>query len=116
LGPPSLNAVDWLKPCPGALVGVHHHLDSLSKLLLGAGTKVQAGAELSASLGVYCMDAYDSTQAKNLIHFVKEGGGLLIGGQAWYWASRHGWVKWMKFPLQEICQSIYQGLNIKGTD
>ncbi|KAM8820343.1 TRPM8 channel-associated factor 2 [Eudromia elegans] len=97
------NAVDWLKPCPEALVGVHPHLDSLSKLLLEAGTNVQAGSELSTSLGVYCMDAYDSTQAKNLIDFVKEGGGLLIGGQAWYWASRHGKEKVLfEFPGNQV--------------
>uniref|UniRef100_A0A8D0F4C8 TCAF2 factor n=1 Tax=Strix occidentalis caurina TaxID=311401 RepID=A0A8D0F4C8_STROC len=81
------NAVAWLKPSPEALVGIHPHLDSLSQLLLMAGAKVQAGAELSPSLGVYCMDAYDSTKAKDLVDFVKRGGGLLIGGQAWYWAN-----------------------------
>ncbi|XP_062427118.1 TRPM8 channel-associated factor 2 isoform X2 [Rhea pennata] len=97
------NAVDWLKPSPGALVGVHHRLDSLSQLLLRAGTKVQAGAELSSPVGVYCMDAYDSTHAKNLIHFVKEGGGLLIGGQAWYWASQHGKEKVLfEFPGNQV--------------
>ncbi|XP_028940889.1 TRPM8 channel-associated factor 2, partial [Antrostomus carolinensis] len=96
------NAVKWLKPSPEALVGVHPHLDSLSQLLLRAGTKVQAGAELSSSLGVYCMDAY-STQAKDLVGFVKAGGGLLIGGQAWYWASRHGKEKVLfEFPGNQV--------------
>uniref|UniRef100_A0A493T2I4 Uncharacterized protein n=1 Tax=Anas platyrhynchos platyrhynchos TaxID=8840 RepID=A0A493T2I4_ANAPP len=82
-----LNAVEWLKPSPAALVGSHHRLDSLSQLLLGAGIKVEAGVALSTHHGVYCMDAYDSTQAKDVVCFVKEGGGLLIGGQAWHW----GW-------------------------
>ncbi|NXL67720.1 TCAF factor, partial [Chordeiles acutipennis] len=97
------NAVKWLRSSPEALVGVHPHLDSLSQLLLRAGTKVQAGAELSSSLGVYCMDAYDSTQAKDLVGFVKAGGGLLIGGQAWYWASRHGKEKVLfEFPGNQV--------------
>ncbi|XP_064375983.1 TRPM8 channel-associated factor 2-like [Dromaius novaehollandiae] len=49
------------------------------------------------------MDAYDSTHAKNLIHFVKEGGGLLIGGQAWYWASQHGKEKVLfEFPGNQV--------------
>ncbi|KAM6290504.1 TRPM8 channel-associated factor 2 isoform 1-T3 [Porphyrio hochstetteri] len=97
------NAVEWLKPSPEALVGVHSGLDSLSQLLLGAGTKVQAGAELSTSLGVYCMNAYDSTQAKDLVGFVKAGGGLLIGGQAWYWASKHGKEKVLfGFPGNQV--------------
>ncbi|KFU94540.1 Protein FAM115C, partial [Chaetura pelagica] len=97
------NAVEWLKPSPEALVGVHPHLDPLSELLLRAGSKVQAGAELSSSLGVYCVDAYDSTQAEALVGFVKEGGGLLIGGQACQWASQHGKEKVLfEFPGNRV--------------
>ncbi|XP_050187438.1 TRPM8 channel-associated factor 2 isoform X4 [Myiozetetes cayanensis] len=97
------NAVEWLKPCTEALVGVHSQLDSLSQVLLRAGTKVQAGAELSPSLGVYCVDAYDSSKAKDLVGFVKAGGGLLIGGQAWHWASQHGKEKVLfEFPGNQV--------------
>ncbi|KFP87301.1 Protein FAM115C, partial [Acanthisitta chloris] len=97
------NAVEWLKPCPEALVGVHPHLDSLSQVLLRIGTKVQAGAGLSRSLGVYCVDAYGSSQAKDLVGFVKGGGGLLIGGQAWHWASQHGKEKVLfEFPGNQV--------------
>ncbi|NXJ21023.1 TCAF2 factor, partial [Dicrurus megarhynchus] len=97
------NAVEWLKPCPEALVGVRPQLDSLSQVLLGAGTRVQAGAEPSASMGVFCMDAYDSSQAKGIVEFVKGGGGLLVGGQAWYWASRHGKEKVLfEFPGNQV--------------
>ncbi|NWV87294.1 TCAF2 factor, partial [Machaerirhynchus nigripectus] len=97
------NAVEWLKPCPEALVGVRPQLDSLSQLLLGAGTRVQAGAEPSPSMGVFCMDAYDTSQAKSIVDFVKGGGGLLVGGQAWYWASRHGKEKVLfEFPGNQV--------------
>lgn len=97
------NAVKWLKPCPEALVGVHPQLDSLSQVLLGAGNRVQAGAEPSPSMGVFCMDAYDSSQAKGIVEFVKGGGGLLVGGQAWYWASRHGKEKVLfEFPGNQV--------------
>ncbi|KAM4789693.1 TRPM8 channel-associated factor 2 isoform 1-T1 [Cyanocitta cristata] len=97
------NAVEWLKPCPEALIGVHPKLDSLSQVLLGAGTQVQAGAEPSPSMGVFCMDAYDSSQAKGIVEFVKGGGGLLVGGQAWYWASRHGKEKVLfEFPGNQV--------------
>uniref|UniRef100_A0A8D2P618 TRPM8 channel associated factor 1 n=1 Tax=Zosterops lateralis melanops TaxID=1220523 RepID=A0A8D2P618_ZOSLA len=81
------NAVGWLKPCPEALVGIHPQLDCLSRVLLGAGTRVQVEAKPSPSMGVFCMDAYDSSQAKGIVDFVKGGGGLLVGGQAWYWAN-----------------------------
>ncbi|NXM40754.1 TCAF2 factor, partial [Gymnorhina tibicen] len=97
------NAVEWLKPCPEALVGVRPQLDSLSQVLLGAGTRVQAGAEPSPSMGVFCMDAYDTSQAKSIVDFVKGGGGLLVGGQAWYWASRHGKEKVLfEFPGNQV--------------
>ncbi|NXG22689.1 TCAF2 factor, partial [Grallaria varia] len=97
------NAVEWLKPCPEALVGVHPRMDSLSQVLLRAGTKVQAGAELNPSLGVYCVDAYDRSQAEDLVGFVKGGGGLLIGGQAWHWASQHGKEKVLfEFPGNQV--------------
>ncbi|NXI00520.1 TCAF2 factor, partial [Pachycephala philippinensis] len=97
------NAVEWLKPCPEALVGVRPQLDSLSQVLLGAGTRVQAGAEPSPSMGVFCMDAYGTAQAKGIVEFVKGGGGLLIGGQAWYWASRHGKEKVLfEFPGNQV--------------
>lgn len=84
------NAVEWLKPSPEAQVGVHRNLDSLSQSLLSGGVKVVPGATLEASLGVYCTQAYDDTEANNLVQFVKRGGGLLIGGQAWHWASQYG--------------------------
>ncbi|NXW67955.1 TCAF2 factor, partial [Hirundo rustica] len=97
------NALEWLKPCPEALVGVHPRLDCLSQVLLGAGTRVQVGTGLSPSMGVFCMDAYDSSQAKGVVDFVRGGGGLLVGGQAWYWASRHGKEKVLfEFPGNQV--------------
>ncbi|XP_050821172.1 TRPM8 channel-associated factor 2-like isoform X2 [Gopherus flavomarginatus] len=97
------NAVDWLRPSPEAQVGVHRSLDPLSQLLLRSSTKVQPGVGLSASLGVYCTDAYDDAQAEELVHFVKGGGGLLMGGQAWYWASQHSAEKVLfEFPGNRV--------------
>ncbi|NXR34567.1 TCAF2 factor, partial [Zosterops hypoxanthus] len=97
------NAVGWLKPCPEALVGIHPQLDCLSQVLLGAGTRVQVEAKPSPSMGVFCMDAYDSSQAKGIVDFVKGGGGLLVGGQAWYWASQHGKEKVLfEFPGNQV--------------
>ncbi|XP_070803448.1 TRPM8 channel-associated factor homolog [Pituophis catenifer annectens] len=84
------NALDWLRPSPMALIGVHRSLDALSKLLLSSGIEVHPDATLGDSLGVFCRDAYDSAQADDLVQFIKKGGGLLIGGQAWHWSSEHG--------------------------
>lgn len=108
------NAVEWLKPSPKALVGAHPHLDSLSQLLVRAGTEVQAGAELSPSLGLYCMDAYDSTQVKDPVGFLKRGGGLLVGGQAWHWASQHGKEK-VRFEFPENQLTSAAGVYFTGS-
>uniref|UniRef100_A0A8D0HJK8 Peptidase M60 domain-containing protein n=1 Tax=Sphenodon punctatus TaxID=8508 RepID=A0A8D0HJK8_SPHPU len=97
------NAIGWLKPSPEALVGVKNNLDSLAKMMLLGGTKVLLGAGLSSAVGVYCTDAYDESQAEELVQFVKEGGGLLIGGQAWHWASQHGLEKVLSgFPGNRV--------------
>ncbi|EFB18091.1 hypothetical protein PANDA_013533, partial [Ailuropoda melanoleuca] len=84
------NAVGWLCPSPGAPTGVHPCLAPLVSILQGCGVQAQVQPELGASLGVYCINAYNDTMTAELIQFVKCGGGLLIGGQAWYWASQHG--------------------------
>ncbi|XP_062838799.1 TRPM8 channel-associated factor homolog [Anolis carolinensis] len=84
------NALQWLKPSQAAQVGVDANLDALAQMLLRDGMKVQQGATLGTKLGVYCTDAYNEQNADGLVQFVKRGGGLLIGGQAWHWAGQHG--------------------------
>ncbi|KAH0616310.1 hypothetical protein JD844_027337 [Phrynosoma platyrhinos] len=87
------NVLQWLKPNQAAQVGVDASLDALSQMLLHDGMKVQQGATLGTKLGVFCTDAYNEQHADDLVQFVKRGGGLLIGGQAWYWANQHGMKK-----------------------
>ncbi|XP_067325447.1 TRPM8 channel-associated factor homolog [Anolis sagrei] len=84
------NALEWLKPSSTAQVGAHQSMDALSKMLLSNGVKVHPGVSLGDSLGVYCLDAYNGDQTEDLVRFVKRGGGLLIGGQAWHWSYQHG--------------------------
>lgn len=103
LAPFLLNAVRWLCPSPGAHVGVHPSLASLSNILQGSGVEAQIRPELREPLGVYCISAYSDAMAAELVQFVKRGGGLLIGGQAWYWASQHGRDKVLsKFPGNQV--------------
>ncbi|XP_021548633.2 TRPM8 channel-associated factor 2-like [Neomonachus schauinslandi] len=90
LAPFLRNAVGWLCPSPGAPTGVHPSLTSLVSILQGCGVQAQVQPEVGAPVGVYCIDAYNDTMTAELIQFVKCGGGLLIGGQAWHWASQHG--------------------------
>ncbi|RXM90980.1 TRPM8 channel-associated factor-like [Acipenser ruthenus] len=83
------NAVNWLKPSPDALVGLHSSLGYSATELSSTGTKVKINDTYIEGMGVYCMSAYDDTQAAELLSFVKEGGGLLIAGQAWHWSYSH---------------------------
>ncbi|XP_046524774.1 TRPM8 channel-associated factor 2-like isoform X2 [Equus quagga] len=103
LAPFLLNAVGWLCPSPGATVGVHPSLASLVNILQASGVEAQSQPELGDALGVYCISAYNDSMTPELIQFVKRGGGLLIGGQAWYWASQHGRDKVLsRFPGNQV--------------
>lgn len=100
--------VKWLRPSPGTLVEVHHHLNSLSQLLLRAGTRVQTRVELGIPLEVKCMDAFGGMQTKELVCFVKEGGSLLSRCQAWHWASLRGKEKVLfKFPGSQCWRCVF---------
>ncbi|KAM8973516.1 TRPM8 channel-associated factor 2 [Pelodytes ibericus] len=83
------NAVCWLNPSPGATIGVHKGLDLLAKTLPASGYKVQTTSGLEQGLGVLCMKGYEGKQAKEIISFLWQGGGLLIGAQAWHWSHSH---------------------------
>ncbi|XP_004714045.1 TRPM8 channel-associated factor 2 isoform X1 [Echinops telfairi] len=99
LAPFLVNAVHWLCLSPGAPVGVHPSLAPLVSILQEAGVQAQAEAEPGEAGGVYCTNAYSSTMAETLLRFVKRGAGLLIGGQAWYWATQHSHDKVLsEFP------------------
>ncbi|XP_013360119.1 PREDICTED: TRPM8 channel-associated factor 2 [Chinchilla lanigera] len=90
LAPFLVNAVGWLHLSPEAPIGVHPSLEPLVNILKDAGVEAQTVPEPGEPRGAYCMDAYNDSLTAKLIQFVKHGGGLLIGGQAWYWASKHG--------------------------
>ncbi|XP_075796880.1 TRPM8 channel-associated factor 2-like [Pelodiscus sinensis] len=83
------NAVTWLSTSPQAVVGVHNNLWALMAILHKSGIRTQPCSAVTSSFAVYCTDAYGDTQMKDLVQFVKRGGGLLIGGQAWYWSYKH---------------------------
>ncbi|XP_040147255.2 TRPM8 channel-associated factor 2 isoform X3 [Ictidomys tridecemlineatus] len=103
LAPFLLNAVGWLRSSPGAPIGVHPSLASLVNLLKGSGVEAQIEPEPREALGVYCTSAYNNGLTERLVQFVKQGGGLLIGGQAWYWASQHGRDKVLSsFPGNQV--------------
>ncbi|XP_074051349.1 TRPM8 channel-associated factor 2-like [Macrotis lagotis] len=97
------NAVCWLNRRPGTPIGVHTFVQGLSEILCDTGLKVQTVNEPEDYLGVYCTNTYDITPANELIQFVKNGGGLLIGAHAWNWANKHGHEKVLSnFPGNQV--------------
>lgn len=89
MGPFLLNAVRWLARGQMDKIGVNPSLKNLRALLSEHGLECSLVPHLTDGLGVYCCVAYSDKEAKQLQEFVAEGGGLLIGGQAWWWASQN---------------------------
>lgn len=86
------NAVAWLGgDGPDTLsVAVHQRVkpvaDHLSKSEVNV--EVVGGFGPGGGAAVYATDAYSvAADAKGLVAFMKAGGGVLIGGQAWTWAQ-----------------------------
>ncbi|XP_069469190.1 TRPM8 channel-associated factor homolog [Ambystoma mexicanum] len=107
------NVVKWLKPSQDALIGIHESFDWLLKTLTGYENRVQSSTEFSGSFGVYCMNAYDDRQSRDIILSLKQGAGLLIGGQAWSWSQVHGFGNVMAaFPGNSVTRVA--GIHFTG--
>lgn len=89
LGPFLLNAVHWLARGQTGKIGVNTRLKNLCAQLSECGLECSLEPQLTGDLCVYCCAAYSDTEATQLREFVAEGGGLLIGGQAWWWTSQN---------------------------
>ncbi|XP_075129917.1 TRPM8 channel-associated factor homolog [Leptodactylus fuscus] len=83
------NAISWLKPSSEAVIGVEKSFNNLEKTLSWSGHKVETITGLKNGLGVLCIPGYDDSQAGEIASFLKDGGGLLIGAQAWHWSYSH---------------------------
>ncbi|MBN3304110.1 TCAF factor, partial [Amia calva] len=83
------NALVWLKPEPGAKVGIHKTCQSVWNNLCYTSEKTELVDYFQGGVGVYITTAYESDKVKEINTFLKEGGGLLIAGQAWHWSESH---------------------------
>ncbi|KAI3354556.1 hypothetical protein L3Q82_019054 [Scortum barcoo] len=101
------NAIHWLDEGRQGVVGVK--LDLAHKLLTQSGLKCEM-TDFKEDLSVYVCSAYSDDHAEEIQNFVAEGGGLLIGGHAWYWAqTHHGQNPLTDFPdLHKIRACEYQ--------
>ncbi|XP_033832545.1 TRPM8 channel-associated factor homolog [Periophthalmus magnuspinnatus] len=87
------GAISWLKQgkSQNISVGVHVHSKHVAeKLHSKFQFKVMNDFSSDQGIGVYVTDAYCvESKAKDIIEFMKSGGGVLIAGQAWSWAEGH---------------------------
>ncbi|KAL1278902.1 hypothetical protein QQF64_025575 [Cirrhinus molitorella] len=100
------NAVKWLMPHTGdaSIVGIQKSLCSVVENLNHGPIKTELG-DFRSGLAVYITDAYSVDNcAKDLIAFIKAGGGLIIAGQACNWAATHPKENTIKnFPGNKVC-------------
>lgn len=80
-----LNAVRWLGAAKPGKIGIQSNLTVLHQHLSEERYCCQL-SELQDGMSVYCCTSYRDHQAAEIHEFVAEGGGLLIGGQAWWWS------------------------------
>ncbi|KAG7321764.1 hypothetical protein KOW79_014622 [Hemibagrus wyckioides] len=101
------NALNWLMPpeSKSTTVGIQKSLVSLAQNLSYCTLKTELGDFQNVGLAVYVADAYSvDSCAKELVTFLKSGGGLLIAGQAWSWAQSHpGENTLLCFPGNKVC-------------
>ncbi|XP_058489980.1 TRPM8 channel-associated factor homolog [Solea solea] len=104
------NVLHWLDEGRQGTIGVAHNpaLKGLNK----SGLKCEK-TTFKKDLSVFVCTAYSDNQAEDIVDFVAEGGGLLIGGHAWYWAQTHGGKSPLKeFPGNKILNKM--GLSLLG--
>ncbi|XP_017552318.2 TRPM8 channel-associated factor homolog [Pygocentrus nattereri] len=81
-----INAIRWLDEGRNGVIGVSHNLREAHTILSRSGLDCQFTG-LREDLSVFVCTSYSDAQSKEIQEFVAEGGGLLIGGHAWYWAQ-----------------------------
>lgn len=80
------NALHWLDEGRKGVVGITPRLKSTISVLSKSGLKCDV-TDFKEDLSVYVCTSYSDAHCQEIQDFVAEGGGLLIGGHAWYWAQ-----------------------------
>ncbi|XP_063288364.1 TRPM8 channel-associated factor homolog [Pelobates fuscus] len=109
------NVISWLDAGRDGIVGVQRDLYELQAHLHEHGFASKR-SDFNTLFSVYCCTSYTNNYAQKLQEFVAEGGGLLIGGQAWYWASQNpGIDELINYPGNNIINhfgiSIIAGID-----
>lgn len=88
------NSLTWLRGdgSGNTSVAVHVNVQEVANVISETSFQVEVVGAFSGTLGadVYVTNAYSVDDiAKDLVAFVRNGGGVLIGGQAWHWFYSH---------------------------
>uniref|UniRef100_A0A8C5DN93 Peptidase M60 domain-containing protein n=1 Tax=Gouania willdenowi TaxID=441366 RepID=A0A8C5DN93_GOUWI len=78
------NAVRWLDQGRQGVIGFDPKIKILSDLKMKCET-----TGFRNNLSVFVCDVYSDKHMKEIQEFVAEGGGLLIGGHAWWWSNKN---------------------------
>lgn len=81
-----INAIRWLDEGRKGVIGVIPQLAEAHRVLSQSGLNCQFTG-FREDLSVYVCTSYNDSQSQQIQEFVAEGGGLMIGGHAWYWAQ-----------------------------
>ncbi|XP_068562982.1 TRPM8 channel-associated factor homolog [Cebidichthys violaceus] len=104
------NALHWLDEGRQGVVGVQPNISP--NVLSKSGLKCEK-TNFRKDLSVFVVKAYSDDHMEEIRHFVAEGGGLLIGGHAWYWAqSNPGKNEITDFSGNKILNAM--GLSLLG--
>ncbi|XP_042343172.1 TRPM8 channel-associated factor homolog [Plectropomus leopardus] len=110
------NAIHWLDKGRKGEVGILPDLGQVFNLY----SKLEFNCKRThfrKDLSVFVCTAYNDHHAEEIQDFVAEGGGLLIGGHAWYWAQTHqGQNPMTDFPGNKILNKMGLSLHEKILD
>ncbi|KAK2912775.1 TRPM8 channel-associated factor homolog [Channa argus] len=106
LAPVWNNVINWLDEGRNGVIGVSPDLNEAFDLYSKLGFNCMK-TNISEDLSVFVCTAYNDEHAEEIKHFVAEGGGLLIGGHAWWWAQTHqGQNPMIDFPGNKILNKM----------
>ncbi|XP_067221166.1 TRPM8 channel-associated factor homolog [Chanodichthys erythropterus] len=107
-----INAIKWLDEGRTGVIGILPSLKAAHTVLSKSGLDCQL-TDFREDLSVYVCTSYSDAQCAEIQEFVAEGGGLLIGGHAWYWAQTHPGCNVMtEYPGNHILNKM--GLCLLG--
>ncbi len=107
-----INAIKWLDEGHKGVIGILPSLKAAHTVLSKSGLDCQLTG-FREDLSVYVCTSYSDAQCAAIQEFVSEGGGLMIGGHAWYWAQTHyGCNEMTDYPGNRILNKM--GLCLLG--